>query len=101
VRLSAAPSGLASGTPCAVEVVPSLADPALLVPAEAVVEADRGAAHLWIVPGAGGVPQRIPVRVRAITGAGVRLEGALPEGMLVVTTGAELLRAGETVAVLP
>jgi len=69
------------------------------LPASALVEGAGDSA--WVVVVAGGVARRLPVQVDAFDGPEVYLSTRLPTGTQVVVAGAEMVRDGQAVLVVP
>jgi hypothetical protein len=68
------------------------------VPLSCLLEGDGRSAHLFTLNADGRTVRRQPVEIEFLLGGVAVLATALPEGTRVVTTGAEYLRDGDTVA---
>ena len=93
--------GLASGLVGQVEIRPRASQPVLLVPLDALLEADNDRATLFV--STNGRAERREVIVAFLAGdrAAVAANGSLAAGEQVITEGAAYLRDGQPVAVRP
>ena len=98
VRLPGA-TGLASGLVGHVEIRPKAVRPVMLVPIEALVEADGSHGIVFVMQG--GRAERREVTIAFLDGAQVALAAGLAAGDQVITTGAAYLENGTAVAPRP
>lgn len=101
VRLDAAPAALRSGSVVELELQPADVAPRPVVPVTALVEGDGRQASLFLVAADGRSVTRQKVVVQTVHDGAAYLEGALPAGARVATTGAEFLRDGVAVELVP
>jgi RND family efflux transporter MFP subunit len=101
VRLAAAPAGLRSGSVVDLELQPRDVPARPVVPVTALVEGDGRAAHVFLVAPDGRTVQRRKVTVQTVHDGQAFLAGELPAGASVVVTGAEFLREGAAVEIVP
>ena len=86
-------TGLASGMVGRLEIVPSRGDQEVLVPVEAIVEADGDRASVFTVDGTGRA-RRLRVQLAGLRGADVAISSGLDGVTTVVTDGAAYLDDG-------
>ena len=96
-----AASGLASGLVGRVEIHPVAARPLMLVPIEALLEADGANATLYALAPDGRHAERRTVRVAFLAGDRVAIASGLEGVAAVVTSGAAYLDDGAAVMVRP
>jgi RND family efflux transporter MFP subunit len=101
VRLDAAPTALRSGSVVDLELQPAAVVARPVVPVTALVEGDGHGASLFLAAPDGRSVKRHKVVVQIVHDGGAYLEGSLPTGARVVTTGAEFLRDGATIEIVP
>jgi multidrug efflux system membrane fusion protein len=92
---------LAAGLVGRVEIRPSVGAPAMLVPIEAVLEADGDEATVYALSADGERAERRRVKVGFIEGGSVAVTGGLEGATRVVTDGAAYVDDGITVRVTP
>lgn len=90
---------LASGFTAKVDIHPSETIEAMVVPIEALVDADGMRGAVFAVQPDGITVRRVPVRVLLIAGDEVAIEGAIDAGTAVVTDGAPYLIDGARIEV--
>jgi RND family efflux transporter MFP subunit len=101
IAVDGVPASARSGFITPVTMLPGAVPERPVVPAGALVEGDAGGASLYLLaPGATTV-KRLVVEVEALVGPQAYLRTELPHDARVVTTGAEYLRDGATVAIVP
>lgn len=100
MRLGPSKERLFSGFTAKAEIYPSGKNGYMLVPIESVIDADRGAGHLFVISPGGGSVTRVPVTIMLIMGDEVAVTGGLSGGDLVVTDGAPYLSGGSAVEVV-
>ncbi|MFT3830609.1 MAG: efflux RND transporter periplasmic adaptor subunit [Opitutaceae bacterium] len=101
VRLDAAPTALRTGSVVDLELQPADVAARPLVPITALVEGDGRQAALFLVSPDGRTVARRKVVVQTVHDGAAYLEGSLPAETRVATTGAEFLRDGATVEIVP
>jgi RND family efflux transporter MFP subunit len=101
LRLSAAPAGARSGSVAVVSIRPRAVAPRAVVPAAAIVEGDARGASIFVLGEGETKVRRLPVLVEALDGDSVYLRTDLPRNLRVVNRGAEFLRDGLEVNVVP
>ncbi len=99
VRLDATGSGWRAGQVVRVQVPTDEARPVLAVPRDALVLRSRGAAVFRIDDA--GVARRVAVETGGASGELIEIRGDLRAGDRVVVRGAERLRPGQKVRILP
>ena len=92
---------LAAGLVGRVEIRPARGAPAMLVPIEAVLEADGGKATVYALSADGSRAERRRVTVAFIEGSRVAIAGGLDGASRVLTDGASYLDDGAAVRVAP
>ncbi len=101
VRLAAAPTTLRSGSVVDLELQPADVPGRPMVPVSALVEGDGRAAHVFLVAADGRSVHRQKVTVQAIDAGQAFLATAVPAGARVVVSGAEFLREGAAIEIVP
>jgi multidrug efflux system membrane fusion protein len=92
-------SGLVAGLVGRVEIRPAISAPAMLVPVEAVLEADGNEATVYALSADGSRAERRRVKVAFIAGSNVAVAGGLEGATAVLTDGAAYLDDGVAVKV--
>ena len=101
VVLASAPPAGRSGSVVELELQPGDVPARPMVPITALVEGDGRTAHVFLAAADGRSVQRGKVTVHAVFAGQAYLASALPAGARVVVTGAELLRDGAAVEIVP
>lgn len=99
VLLNAPPADSRAGYAVHARIARRLAAPRPFVPAAALVEGDGDRAFVFVAEQ--GFARRQSVQVEAWVGPFARLATPLPEGLAVITSGAERLRDGAAVRLAP
>jgi len=98
IAVKNADAAMQLGMSATVELRPAV-DQVMRLPLLAVVSRDSNP-KVWKVDGAGSV-HAVPITIAGIDGNAVRIASGLNSGDVVVTAGANLLREGEKVKLLP
>ena len=101
VLLASAPQEGRSGSVVELELQPGDVPARPVVPVTALVEGDGRAAHVFLAAADGRSVQRRQVAVHAVFAGQAYLATELPANARVVVTGAELLRDGTAVEIVP
>ncbi len=101
LRLAEAPAGARSGAVAVVVVRPRAVAPRAVVPAAAIVEGDARGASIFVLGEKETKVRRLSVAIEALDGDSVYLRTDLPRNLRVVNRGAEFLRDGLEVNVVP
>jgi multidrug efflux system membrane fusion protein len=92
------PQGVKLGMTAQVQFSSNSASPRIIVPLSALVQ-EKGVTSVWVVEN--GAVRMAPVKIGGVSGNDiVLLSGATP-GQVVVTAGANLLKAGQKVKLMP
>ena len=98
LTLSGETEGVALGMTAVVQVLRA-AEPAFVLPLSALQSTD-GRARVWKLDAAGTTVSPVEVKTAGLLDDAVRIVGGLQPGDRIVTAGANLLRAGQSVRVL-
>ena len=98
LTLSGETEGVALGMTAVVQVLRA-AEPAFVLPLSALQSTD-GQARVWKLDAAGTTVSPVEVKTAGLLDDAVRIVGGLQPGDRIVTAGANLLRAGQSVRVL-
>lgn len=101
VALTESPGALRSGSVVDLELSPDPVGPRPQVPLSALVEGEGRSAHLFLLGPAGRTVRRVRVEIEAFHDGTAFLRTELPAESSVVVSGAELLRDGVAVEVVP
>ncbi len=101
VRLAATPAALRSGSVVDLELQPGAVAGRPAVPVSALVEGDGRLAHVFLAAADGRSVQRQRVTVQAVDSGQAFLATGLPAGARVVVSGAEFLRDGAAIEIVP
>ncbi len=101
VRLDTAPASLRSGSVVDLELQPGDVAGRPVVPVTALVEGDGKAAHVFLAAADGRTVHRRKVTVQAVDAGQAYLATEVPAGASIVVSGAEFLREGAAIEVVP
>ena len=101
VALTESSGALRSGSVVDLELSPDPVGPRPQVPLSALVEGEGRSAHLFLLGPAGRTVRRVRVEIEAFHDGTAFLRTELPAESSVVVSGAELLREGVAVEVVP
>jgi len=99
VKLNGKPPRLAAGMVAALEVQPRTEGAELVIPVDALIEADGENGAVFLIDDSLRAISR-PVRIKAISQDGVLLKGGLKAGDRVATTGGAFLQQGTKVSII-
>ena len=101
IQLASAPAALRSGSVAELEIQPADVASRPVVPVTALVEGDGRAAHVFLLSADGQAVRRQQVTVETVDCGLAYLATKLPAGARVAVSGAELLREGAPVEIVP
>lgn len=98
VSIPAAAKDVKLGMTAQVQFSSSTATPRIVVPLSALVQ-EKGVTSVWVVEN--GAVRMAPVQIGGVTGNDIVLVSGAAPGQVVVTAGANLLKAGQKVKLMP
>jgi multidrug efflux system membrane fusion protein len=99
VQLNGKPPRLAAGMVAALEIQPRTEGADLVIPVDALIEADGETGAVFLIDDSLRAVRR-PVRIKAITQQGILLKSGLKAGDRVATTGGAFLQQGSKVSII-